>query len=73
MKVKSSVVDLTNHLKTATATIKCGEGPNVDVPQTGIPGVSVVIGPPIVKGKCCPMWELTNHIYETGDYNLLAE
>ena len=31
----SSVVNLTNYLKTATATIKCGEGPNVDIPQTG--------------------------------------
>jgi hypothetical protein len=68
----SSVVNLTNHLKTATATIKCGEGPNVDIPQTGVPGVSVT-GPPNVKGKCCPMWKLINHVSETGKYNLLAE
>jgi hypothetical protein len=68
----SSVVNLTNYLKTATATIKWGQGPNVGISQTGVPGVSVR-EPPSVKGKCCPMWELIKHLHETGEYNLLVE
>jgi hypothetical protein len=36
----SYIIALRNHLKTATAMIKCGEGPNVSIPVTGVPGVS---------------------------------